>query len=95
MKFTSKRTGFSVVELLVIVLVVAAVVFVLAMSKTSRNNKMVSDSSKSTPVSDVATAPTISSASDLDIAKNALDSTDPSSSNNTDVNQLDQQLSGL
>ncbi|MGI9027846.1 MAG: hypothetical protein ACR2FM_03340, partial [Candidatus Saccharimonadales bacterium] len=52
--------------------------------------------SKSTKAYDVANAPEIiRSTNDLDKAAATLDQTDPSSSNSTDVDQLDAQLAGF
>jgi prepilin-type N-terminal cleavage/methylation domain-containing protein len=97
MSSRKSQSGFSPVEL-VIVLAVVAVLAVVGYTVYNRQNSRTATTqpANSQPAAtDAETAPTISSAKDLDKAGAALDRTDPGGSNDADVNQLDAQLSGL
>lgn len=100
MKFRANQTGFSIVEL-VIVLVVVAIIGALGyvyyngqLSKTASNDSGQA-STESTTASDVKSAPQINSAADLNSAETVLDQTDPGSSSNTDTGQLDAELANF
>lgn len=98
MKIRTSQSGFSAVELVIVVAVVAALGFA-GYSVYNRQNTKTADNSGTSQTStsgsanDVASAPVVSSTSDLDKASATLDQTNPSGSNNTDAGQLDSQLS--
>jgi Tfp pilus assembly protein PilV len=96
MLLRKKQLGFSAVELLIILVVVALLGFAgYVVYNRMQNNKAASSSttSQSTSSSDVKSAPAINSASDLDKASNILDQTDPNPSG--DSATLDTQLSAF
>ncbi len=97
MSFRTNQSGFSVVELAIVVSVIAALSFVCYSVYNQQHNKTASTTgaSQSAKASDVASAPTISSTSDLNKALTTLNQTDPSGSNNTDASQLDAQLANF
>lgn len=92
MRTQKNQAGFSVIELLIVVVVVAVLSFV-GYSVYSRQHNQVADTAtnQSPTASDVTAAPTIKSTSDLDKALNTLNQNDPSSSSASDSSQLDSQ----
>ena len=102
MRIRTNQSGFSVVEL-VIILAVVAILGLLGYAVHNRigtktaSNAGTSQTASSQPAtaSDVASSPAINSASDLNKAAATLDRTDPSGSNNSDVSQLDSQMSSF
>lgn len=99
MSLQNIQSGFSVVELVIVLAVVGVLGFV-GYSVYDRQNTKTADSSAGTSqtarsqaakASDVASSPTISSTSDLNKAAAILDQTDPSGTNNADASQLDTQ----
>jgi len=101
MKIRTNQSGFSAVELLIIVAVVAVLGFVgysvynRQQTETADTDTSQQASEQSATASDVKSAPNISSTSDLDKASATLDQTDPGGSNNTDAGELDSQLSAF
>lgn len=102
MRIRSNQDGFSAVEIVLVVVIVAILGFVgytvyqRQAAKTASSSSPSSSQTASNPAAkanDVATAPAISSASDLDKATAVLDQTHPSGSSSTDSSQLDSQLS--
>ena len=102
MRTRTNQAGFSVVELVIVLAVVGVLGFV-DYSVYNRQNTKTADSSttgtsqtaSAAKANDVASAPTVSSTSDLDKASATLDQTDPGGSNNTDASQLDTQLANF
>jgi prepilin-type N-terminal cleavage/methylation domain-containing protein len=96
------QSGFSVVELAIVLAVVGLLGFV-GYSVYNRSNAKTADDSttnraaspQSAKTNDVASAPDVSSTSDLDKASAALDQTDPGGSNTADSDQLDSQLNSF
>lgn len=100
MKLRVNQSGFSAVELIIILVVVGALGFVgYTVYNRQQDNKTDSTSQQtkeeSATASDVRSAPEIRSTSDLDKASATLDQTDPGGSNNTDASQLDSELSAF
>ena len=100
MKARSKQLGFSPVEVILVVVVVAVIgllgyVYYNNQAKKTTSNENSQTSSQSATASDVKSAPAINSTSDLDSAQTALDQTDLSSSNDTDANQLDAEVTNF
>ncbi len=105
MRIHTNQSGFSVIELAIVVVVVAVLGFV-GYSVYNRQNTKTADSSPTTSTSqtassssakanDLAAVPNVSSTSDLDKASATLDQTDPGGSNNIDASQLDTQLANF
>lgn len=88
----TRKTGFSVIELLIIIVVVAVIGLLGYVAYTTFQNKDAQSSEQareqSSTASDVKTAPAIESSSDLTDAETILDQTDPDASID-DVQQLD------
>ncbi len=102
MRIQTNQSGFSIIELTIVLVVVVVLGFVGRSVYDRQQAKTASDSGtsqstngQSPKASDVASAPNVSSASDLDKAAAVLDKTDPGGSNNSDANQLDSQLSSF
>lgn len=101
MKYRTNQSGFSVVELAIVVVIVAVLGFIGYTVYNRQNNKTASTTTVTTAstnpakANDVASAPNINSTSDLDKAQATLDQTNPSGSNNTDATQLDAQLANF
>lgn len=85
---TSRKTGFSVIELLIIIVVVAVIGLLGYVAYNTFQNKNAQSSEQSSTASDVEAAPVIESSSDLSEAETVLDQTDPDASID-DVQQLD------
>lgn len=99
MKTQSRRTGFSIVEI-VVVAAVLAIIGLLGYTVYKNNaNKTASTGTSQTTqaatATDVKPASAIKTTADLKAAASTLDQTDPSGSNNTDASQLDSQLSAF
>ena len=99
MKLRANQAGFSPVELIIVLVVVAALGFVGYSVYNRQQDQSASNSGTSqqaadepATANDVKSAPTISSTGDLDKANTVLDQTDPGGSNNTDASQLDSEL---
>lgn len=99
MKLAKSQSGFSVIELVIILAVVGVLGFVgytvynRQQDKKTTGNTSQSVNEESATASDVGSAPEIKSTSDLDRASATLDQTDPGGSNNGDASQLDSKLS--
>lgn len=96
MNIRKSQTGFSAVEMLVTLVVIAVLALVgyTVYSRGKTNNTATSNNSQqsneeSAIASDVKSAPDINSAEDLDKAAAVLDETDPSGSNNNDSIRLE------
>jgi len=101
MRIRTNQAGFSVVELLIILIFVGVLGFV-GYTVYHRQHTKTADTAGSSQAdnnqpttNNVASAPSISSTSDLDKAAATLDQTDPSGSNNADASQLDSQTTNL
>jgi len=92
MSLRKSQTGFSVVELVIVVVVVAIVGLASYAVYNRQHNKVATTQPTSAVLTTVPSAPTISSASDLDKANATLSQVDPSGSNSSDSSQLDSQL---
>lgn len=102
MRTRTNQSGFSVIELAIVLAVVGILGFVGYTVYNRQNTKTVNSSDTSQPSSsgsskadDVASEPSVRSTSDLDKAADTLDQTDPSASNNTDQSQLESQLNNF
>ncbi len=101
MRIRTNQLGFSVIELVIILLVVS-IVGVSGYKVYNRNKSKTtsSDSSQtinsSAKANDVSKAPSIvKTTGDLDKSTKALDATDPSGSNSIDTAQLDSQMAAF
>jgi len=100
---SSVQKGFSVVEVVIVLVVVSVLGFAGYVVYDRQNNKTADSTSnvqtgieESPTANDVASPPSsINSTSDLDEAAAMLDNIDPGESNSTDTAQLDSQLSGF
>lgn len=101
MKRQINQSGFSAVELIIILVVVSALGFAgYAFYNRQQDQKTTDNSVQQTveepaTASDVAPTPEIKSINDLDNATAVLDQTDPSNSNSSDTSQLDSELSAF
>lgn len=94
MLFSRAKSGFSIIELIIILVVVGLLSFVgyTAYQKLYPSTANTADARTQTRVAtDVKPIPTITSSSDLTTAETTLDQTDTSSS--SDLTALDSQLS--
>jgi prepilin-type N-terminal cleavage/methylation domain-containing protein len=94
MRIRTNQSGFSAIELVIVVGVVA-VLGLVGYMVYSRTMGQPTVATESATASDVSAAPTISSASDLDTALNVLNQNDPSAANNSDSSQLSTQMSAF
>lgn len=96
MKTRTNQSGFSVVEIGIVLAVVAIIGFLGYVFYNNQMNKTDSDdSAQSVTTSEVESAPVINDVADLDEAEAVLDQTDPSDSNTTDTSKLDAELSNF
>jgi prepilin-type N-terminal cleavage/methylation domain-containing protein len=101
MRAKTNQSGFSAVELVIVLAVVGVLGFVgfsvynRQQTKTTDTGTTQANNGQSAKANDVASAPNISSTSDLDKAATMLDQTDPSGSNNSDAGQLDSQTANF
>ena len=95
MAFLKTKSGFAIVELVAILVVVGLLSFVgyTAYNKLHNNSSVASTTTQSPVATDVKPTPTINSTSDLTNAESALDQTDTSSS--ADLSSLDSQLNAF
>jgi prepilin-type N-terminal cleavage/methylation domain-containing protein len=102
MRTRTNQSGFSVVEL-AIVFVILAVLALVGYGIYSRQNSETVDSStnqtgsskSAAKANDIPSVPAVNSTGDLDKALATIDQTDPGGSNNTDASQLDSQLTNF
>ena len=94
MRNRTNQAGFSVVELVIVVGVVAVLGLVGYMVYNRTANQPAS-TTESTTASDVSAVPTISSVGDLDTALNVLNQNDPATANTNDSSQLSTELSAF
>ena len=97
MKIRTNQHGFSAVELVIALVIVAVLGFVGYTVYNRQNNKTATTQPTTTTstASNVPSAPIIDSAGDLDKASATLDQVDPASSNSSDSSQLDAQLTAF
>ncbi|MEX1995370.1 MAG: hypothetical protein WD887_01170 [Candidatus Saccharimonadales bacterium] len=88
------QKGFSVVELLLIIVVVTGLAYVGYRVYDRQQTRNAAASEQSPTARDVSSAPEIKKASDLDAASKLLDQNDPAVSNQ-DASQLDSELSNF
>ncbi len=93
MKLHSSQDGFSVFEL-VLVVIVLGIIAIAGLRLLNANNNLATTTG-STAASPTQKAPAVKSTSDLDKAQNTLNQNDPTTTNSSDNNQLNSQLSGL
>jgi len=92
MIFTRNQSGFTLVEIAIVIVVVGIIAFLGYTFYNNQIQKSASDeSSQSAVAEDVDSAPEINSTEDLDAAEEVLDGTDPSG-NSSDSSQLDAEL---
>ncbi len=101
MRIRTNQLGFSVIELVIVLLVVSLVgvvgykVYNRSQNKTT-NSYSTQSADGSAKATDVATAPsTVKTISDLAKADKTLDATNPSTSNNSDTSQLDAAMAAF
>ena len=97
MSLRNDQNGFSVFEiiLLVVVLAALAVIGLRVLNNHSSSTKLSNSTTTPARSSDVSTAPAVNSSADLNKAQATLDQNDPSSANNGDSNELNNQLNGF
>ena len=99
MRYRQSQTGFSAVELLIVIVVVAVLALVGYSVYQWQNNKPATtantQSDSETMAGNVPSAPAINTSSDLDEASTTLDQMDISASNSSDSSQLDSQLAAF
>lgn len=101
MKLRANQSGFSAVELVIILVFVGALAFVGNTVYNRQQDKKTADNTsqqaadESATATDVRSAPEIKSTDDLDKASATLNQIDPDGSNNTDASQLDRELSAF
>ena len=93
MKANNYRSGFSIIEIIIVVAVVAlggalGYTYLNAQHKTATKDV----STQSAVATDVKLAPTVSGTSDLDVAATTVDQTDPETSNSADLNEFESEL---
>lgn len=88
---TSRPAGFATVEIVLAVVVLVA----LGCLGWWVYQRQTTTSDNTAPTAVVSTAPPVKSSPDLDTAARTLDQNDPTTSNNTDLDQLDSQLNNL
>lgn len=95
MAFLKTKSGFAIVELVAILVVVGLLSFVgyTAYNKLHNNASVASTTTQKPVATDVKPTPAINSTSDLTNAESTLDQTDTSSS--SDLNSLDSQLNAF
>lgn len=95
MSTLTHQKGFSIVEIVFVVAVLGVIGFLgyTFYSNSHTSKDPVADSSQSATVTDVTTAPNVSSTADLDKAQAVLDQTNPDS--NSDSSQLELELSNF
>lgn len=93
MKLPNQK-GFSIIELLLIIVVVAGLAYAGFKVYDARQTKNSAASEQSSTATDVSTAPTIKESTDLDAASKLLDQNDPATSNQ-DAAQLDSELANF
>ncbi len=99
MNLSKSRSGFSVVELIIILAVIGVLGFAGYRVYNSQDKKPATDTNsqaaeESPTANDVKSAPEIKTSDDLSKAEEALDQTDPDSSN-TDASHLDSEVSAF
>lgn len=98
MKTRNNTLGFTAVEGILIVVILALIGLVSYKVYSTRNStdKIANDTTAGSQVAtNQSSLPTVSSTSDLDKAQTALVQNDTSSKDNSDLTQLDNQLSGF
>lgn len=95
-----RQSGFSAVEIVIVVVAALIIGFLGYVFYNSQMNKTASDdtsqtSNESATADDVDTAPSIDSVEDLDEAEATLDKNDPAESSSSDSSQLDSELSNF
>lgn len=99
MKTHSNQSGFSTVELVILLVVFGLIGFVgytvYNQNKSTDNNQTSNSTSQGATANDVKAAPAVTSTDDLDRAATALDQTDPDGSSSGDSSQLDVELNSF
>jgi flagellar basal body-associated protein FliL len=95
MRTSKQQAGFAVLELILLVVILAALVAGgLWVYRKNQASKQATSSSTQSPVAhNVSTAPAINSTDDLDTALTTLDQNDPAAASSSDQTQLDSQVS--
>lgn len=98
MRIRKQQSGFAVLELVLVVVIIAAIVVVGLRihnrSKTTTTaNTLPTNSTQSPVANNVSKAPPVNSTSDLDNALNTLNQNDPPTANSADSSQLSSQAS--
>jgi Tfp pilus assembly protein FimT len=95
MSLRKHQSGFSAAEL-VLILVVVGIIAVVGYVVYNRQPKTTTNvPAQASQVSDVSSAPTIATTSDLDKALQVLDQNNPGSANSSDTSQLNSQTSSF
>jgi len=100
MKTRNKQSGFTPIEVILVVAVVAIVgllgcIYYNNQVKKTASNSNSQISSQPAALSDVKSAPTINSVTDLDTAQVTLDQTDPGGTSSADTSRLDAELANF
>lgn len=99
MKLRTNQSGFSIVEVIVVIVALAVIGLLGYTFYNSQVGKPASSdqasSSQSASANDVKTAPEITDTAGLDQAAATLDQTDPSGGSNDDTSQLDAELANF
>lgn len=97
MRIRKQQTGFAIVELAIVVVIIAAIVviglWVHNRSKTTTANTLPTNSTQSPVANNVSTAPAVNKTSDLDSALDTLNQNDPGATSSSDTSQLNSQAS--
>ncbi len=93
MRLRKNQAGFAGVEIILVVVFVVVIGFVVVMAFNANQTANAPVAEQSVVATDVPTAPSINSTSDLTAAESALDQVDLDST--SDSNQLDAELSAF
>lgn len=97
MRTRKQQSGFAVIELVIVVVILAAIgfagwwVYQRQHNKTTTANMTPTTSTQSPVANNVSSAPVVNSTSGLDAALNTLNQNDPSAANSSDSSQLSSQ----
>lgn len=98
MKSRTNQSGFSIIEIAVVVVLVGIVALLGYTFYNRQNSNPVADTATATQsavATDVPVAPAVKSTGDLDAALAILDQTNPAGSNNADATLLDSQVANF
>lgn len=97
MRIRKQQSGFAVAELVLVVVILAAIglagwwVYQHHHTATTTASTTPANNTQSPVANNVSAAPAVTKTGDLDSALNTLDQNDPSAANSSDSSQLDSQ----